>query len=575
MKIRTIRFENHPALGDLLLDFCDPETGEPFSTIILAGENGCGKTLILNEIYTTIGEQELNKNSGVIEIEVLIDHQNVVDLRARLNEGSLAVRNNVVKVRYEDISPGSWDNIVFSFTDGNSNVRRLTHQFFVPLSPRRPLRTFFSEAEVGFRSTSLQAITASGLDDQTPSRRSGPQLAQEIAQLLIDIRAADNEDVAVWLETHRQQTAVPPDISEKRMKRFKEAIAHIFPDKRFRTIKREGSRYLIEFEEKGRLSTLDQLSTGEKQIVFRGGFILRDSASVQGGLVLVDEPELSLHPTWQARILGFYQRLLHQDATTTTQLVVATHSPFVVHEQATSKVIILRRNPITGAIEVDPAPSYPTTNHARVIRAFNVEFLIGRADHDMVVLVEGTTDITIFKTAWSKLRPDIPPFFELRAALSHSAIRAILNDQQVFSNNPNKKIIGIFDFDSAFNQWNGTWKNSHVLVQSDATKCLTRKHPAQSGWSMLLPVPPFRSHLASLALAGASALSIELLFKDSDHLPNMMDRVPLPAPGAFKPEMKDSMKEAFARHVANLPPASFEALQPIFDRLEDIRDGRL
>ena len=49
-KIRKIKFINHPILKNLQLDFCD-SSGKAIDTIILAGENGTGKSTILNELY--------------------------------------------------------------------------------------------------------------------------------------------------------------------------------------------------------------------------------------------------------------------------------------------------------------------------------------------------------------------------------------------------------------------------------------------------------------------------------------------------------------------------------------------
>ena len=50
MKIRKIEFKDHPILGDMKLDFTDQD-GKVINTIIFAGENGTGKSLILNTIY--------------------------------------------------------------------------------------------------------------------------------------------------------------------------------------------------------------------------------------------------------------------------------------------------------------------------------------------------------------------------------------------------------------------------------------------------------------------------------------------------------------------------------------------
>ena len=50
MKIKTVKWNNHPVLGNLEIDFTNPTTGQPSDTIVFAGENGTGKTTILETI---------------------------------------------------------------------------------------------------------------------------------------------------------------------------------------------------------------------------------------------------------------------------------------------------------------------------------------------------------------------------------------------------------------------------------------------------------------------------------------------------------------------------------------------
>ena len=50
MKIRKIEIKDNPIIGNLSLDFTDGN-GNTIDTIILAGENGVGKSYILNSIY--------------------------------------------------------------------------------------------------------------------------------------------------------------------------------------------------------------------------------------------------------------------------------------------------------------------------------------------------------------------------------------------------------------------------------------------------------------------------------------------------------------------------------------------
>lgn len=68
MKLKKVRWDSHPILGDLELDFTNEATGSPYDTIIIAGENGTGKTTILETIYNFL-------NQGPIDPFKFIEYQ--------------------------------------------------------------------------------------------------------------------------------------------------------------------------------------------------------------------------------------------------------------------------------------------------------------------------------------------------------------------------------------------------------------------------------------------------------------------------------------------------------------------
>ena len=51
MKIKRLKYKDHPILGNLELDFTT-DGDRPYDSVILAGNNGCGKTTILDTIST-------------------------------------------------------------------------------------------------------------------------------------------------------------------------------------------------------------------------------------------------------------------------------------------------------------------------------------------------------------------------------------------------------------------------------------------------------------------------------------------------------------------------------------------
>ncbi len=88
---------------------------------------------------------------------------------------------------------------------------------------------------------------------------------------------------------------------------------------------------------------LDSLSSGERQIV---GLIYSASRLADGDVVLVDEPEISLHIDWQRRIL----QAMNDQLPSEKQLIVCTHSPVIASAFS------------DHMIELTPTPSTVTTS---------------------------------------------------------------------------------------------------------------------------------------------------------------------------------------------------------------------
>lgn len=51
MYLSHLRIKNHPVLKNIELDLVNPKTNKPYSIVAFVGENGCGKTTLLNEIF--------------------------------------------------------------------------------------------------------------------------------------------------------------------------------------------------------------------------------------------------------------------------------------------------------------------------------------------------------------------------------------------------------------------------------------------------------------------------------------------------------------------------------------------
>lgn len=558
-------------MGDLLLDFVDPATGMAADTVVIAGENGCGKTAVLSDIFAS-----LSGGRPVSNYEMQLDLTGEDQEKFRTYYGAARFKQSRVTLMSRGDEWGhdrTTARVRFSTDDLEEVVRDYPEPDPALRQIMSPFRVFYDEVAIGYNEVRVTSVNFSDVDHPGISggKSGGAELAQRFGQLLVDIRHADNEDLAIWSEKNPGK-AVPLEIRRRRMARFDDAIEYMLPNKRLHSIERDGDilqGFVIRFGDGDRLASLNQLSSGEKQIILRGGFLLTHQRSVLGSIVLVDEPELGLHPAWQARILGYYRKLIPDVKHETTQLIVATHSPFVVHDTKATKVIILQQDRATGTVGIVREPTYPSTGQERLVSAFNVRHLLTGSDKDVVVLVEGETDQRILNTAWEKLHPGQTCPYDFRNALNYHNIRTTMAERESFRKNPTKKIVGVFDFDSAFEGWDRLWaKNSHECEGNEA-RGLTKKHPEYDGWAILLPVPDFRPTLAKIAYGSTSRLSIELLFKEADDYQGLLSHKE--AMGGFMaPVVNDKKKVEFSKHVATLPRGSFDAFIPLFDRLNEV-----
>ncbi len=360
-KIKKIHFYNHPILNNLELDFCD-DMGNPVDTIILAGENGCGKSTVLNELYKiVIGNHPVSNST-----EYLID-DNIFTVKILLDE------NN----KYH----------IHSYDENGYNINLNLPAF----------SGIFSDVDINFHSNDIRSVTSMTLDDYSRAKRSNENLSTSINQLLIDIQALDDSEVAKKV---RDNSLVPyTELNiEERMNRFKKAFNIMFDDLEYSHVDNKNNKKIVYFKRNDYLIPIENLSSGEKQIVYRGSFLLKDKNALNGAFVFIDEPEISLHPIWQNKIMSYYKNIFTDDLSIqTSQIFVATHSPFIIHNNRyNDKVIILKRDD-HGYIKVSNNPEFYSCNSMDIVKeAFNINIF---DNDDQVVYLEGRTDEKYFNKA--------------------------------------------------------------------------------------------------------------------------------------------------------------------------------
>lgn len=382
-KIRKITFHEHPVLGDLVLDFCD-STGKAVDTVIFAGENGAGKSTVLNELYKIA--------SHTVNHPIDVDFENGDQVFSITY--SLRGRDGRTPMMYANDGQGM--NVWISSDD---------------IKHRYPFSGIYSDVDINFHAQQVSSVTSLSLDEKKGSRRSSNDLPTQINQLLIDIQALDDADVA--FAVRQNPDAARKDLSiEERMPRFTTAFNRMFSGLTYSRVENIAGRKSILFQKNGVDISINSLSSGEKQIVYRGCFLLKDANAINGAFVFIDEPEISLHPTWQMKIMDYYKSIFTDESgIQTSQLFSVTHSPFVIHNEnrKNDKVIVLTRND-HGAIVVKDKPEYYKCTSVEAIQdAFCIQ---GFSGDNPLVFLEGRTDEKYFNKAVEVFGYELPFKFQ-------------------------------------------------------------------------------------------------------------------------------------------------------------------
>jgi len=192
-------------------------------------------------------------------------------------------------------------------------------------------RKEMTDSELEFWSKDLKAkldfIKDAGFEPEMPSGARFPPSRFEIME-----NRKKYEDLAFSVEEYVDRAY---QLAESIIV-FKDIINNIYVNK---SIDVTESGKLIVTMNNGTNLPLSKLSSGEKQLLLIFYQMLFHSNT--GTIILLDEPEISLHVTWQ-QILGDYFSDICR--VRKVQLIVATHSPQVIHDRWDYATELVQRN---------------------------------------------------------------------------------------------------------------------------------------------------------------------------------------------------------------------------------------
>ncbi len=319
MKITNLHLKDFKIFNDLELDFTDKDR-QPLNQIVLAGLNGTGKTTIL-EVVTGIFNGEYN----IIHIK---DNKRTVEpiaknLKAKLIHNGRKIEWPTIPDKLGSILKDEKINTFYRPAKiRNSRIRkRRINQYKNDYYLEYGVVIEFSyENELSVKKYYL------GKEDKM-SPISTPDLVhynksslKEIILKPITKKVFENKEIP------------PKKVIDNEIADMNSIFKGIDLNSRFIDIDDDN----LFFESaNGQRITFEELSSGEKQLYFIGFMLKR--MNINNTIIMIDEPEDSLHPKWQSQLLQFYSNIGENN-----QVILATHSPHIIGSAKAESVFLLK-----------------------------------------------------------------------------------------------------------------------------------------------------------------------------------------------------------------------------------------
>lgn len=367
--ISRITFKKDQILGDLTLDFTNDEK-TTYNTIVLAGENGCGKTTILNSIFSFmsgsntrgIGEVVTNYPKPFSKL-VLVNNTYTpyINLIVANSINNLDFKVNIQGRTNLSFYPNHKIMMAECERQQKINTRIMDYRFFGVSYTMA--HTYFQDKDT------TSVITDVDLNTHIKDTSS---FEDNFLDMFVALDKADYDDS---YEAHASSDSEEPTvIIQKRIDRIKNAFNEFSDDIKFVKVQRKDKKInsiILKNKHTGKTVNYKNLSSGEKQILYRGTFLLLNKNNLVDGIVLIDEPEMDMHPKWQTKILNFYRKIFSdKDGKQFAQIFIATHSPEVIKSALQDSENCLIINSKTGEKIVD------SQRHLKQITIPEINFLI-------------------------------------------------------------------------------------------------------------------------------------------------------------------------------------------------------
>lgn len=321
----------------------------------------------------------------------------------------------------------------------------------------------------------------------------------------------------------------------------------------------------------GKKISLGQFSDGQFQSVYI--LSITEIFKEHNCISLLDEPDAFLHPEWQ---FTFFDQLtnISSASSESNHLLISSHSAITLIKFIKDKVNYFELHETKGLVS-NKIPKKIAVNKLskNIIKLHEQEQLLSiintiQIENKPILFTEGKTDPLILKEAFNQLFPgdEIPfiPFY----CFGHKSVAQIMRDQDIQNDMNGLPMFGLFDFDKAFNTFNGF--NNDFLIDNYSVGSV-KQLAGKEVYAMMLPVPEngIKEQVINLSTGECyndkSIMTIEHLFYSY-----IEDKFQVDTSTPGNPKRFCSDKVEFAKNIVpNFPKEAFEVFRPIFDFIKN------
>lgn len=337
MKIKNLSLKNIGPFLEADLDFITDDNQKP-PVIIITGENGTGKTIVLDAIRGLLLGQH-----GSIQRKIIRDEKDfLIKSELEFNDKEHCLSSN----EFKD------NNNRFIVKENLKNYNLLSSAFINrPQEKNKWIANYWTSKSLNEK-MELANLVSLKPEDYLLNSLDGIQSNVEVLKLITAFdyyRSSDNPK-------EKEEGIFLYDV-------LKKIISISLIEGELKYVERKN--YMPIVSQNGFEVSLDKLSSGNLYLIQRMIAILGQMYSVYvlnnlkleemlstSGLLLIDEAENHLHPKWQKTFLNSIL-----DIFPNLQIIITTHSPFIVSSVENAKVFVCKSE-IDHSIIVDETDVY-------------------------------------------------------------------------------------------------------------------------------------------------------------------------------------------------------------------------